>query len=266
MTLCASGLSRWRSSGTTARAGWGGGFAQRLTADAGDFWFFHPANIELVVKVLNGCAINDRYWVYAAGLTDVGVTMTVRDLRNGVEKSWANPLGTRFRPITDASAFATCDSGSGVNSQSRSVLSGAPRGRADELYAASLSAADLIDSASSACAAGDGALCLMGSRFEVRADWEAGGQSGVATAITRTADTGMFWFFSSDNVELVVKVLDGCRENGYRWVLMGGLTDVGVEVTVTDSESGKAKMYRNLEGAPFATMFDVTAFACSAGP
>ena len=244
----------------------GRGFAERLTADAGDFWFFHPANIELVVKVLNGCAINDRYWVYAAGLTDVGVTMTVRDLRNGVEKSWANPLGTRFRPITDASAFATCDSGSGVNSQSRSVLSGAPRGRADELYAASLSAADLIDSASSACAAGDGALCLMGSRFEVRADWEAGGQSGVATAITRTADTGMFWFFSSDNVELVVKVLDGCRENGYRWVLMGGLTDVGVEVTVTDSESGKAKMYRNLEGAPFATMFDVTAFACSAGP
>ncbi len=244
----------------------GRGFAERLTADAGDFWFFHPANIELVVKVLNGCAMNDRYWVYAAGLTDVGVTMTVRDLRNGVEKSWTNPLGTRFRPITDASAFATCDSGSSVNSQSRAVLSGAPRGRGEELYAASLSAADLIESAGSACAAGDGALCLMGSRFEVRADWEAGGRSGDATAIPRIADTGMFWFFSSDNVELVVKVLDGCRENGYRWVLMGGLTDVGVEVTVTDSESGKAKMYRNLEGTPFATMFDVTAFACSAGP
>ena len=76
----------------------------------------------------------------------------------------------------------------------------------------------------------------------------------------------MFWFFSSDNVELAVKVLDGCSENGYRWVLMGGLTDVGVEVTVTDSESGRAKMYRNLEGAPFSTIFDLTAFACSAGP
>ena len=76
----------------------------------------------------------------------------------------------------------------------------------------------------------------------------------------------MFWFFSSDNVELVVKVLDGCRENGYRWVLMGGLTDVGVEVTVTDSESGNAKMYRSLDGMPFATMFDVSAFACSGGP
>ena len=106
----------------------GRGFAERLTADAGDFWFFHPANIELVVKVLNGCAINNRYWVYAAGLTDVSVTMTVRDLRNGVERSWTNPLGKRFRPITDATAFATCESGSSVNSRSLSVLSGAPRG------------------------------------------------------------------------------------------------------------------------------------------
>ena len=243
----------------------GRGFAERLTADAGDFWFFEPTNIELVVKVLDGCAINDRYWVYAAGLTDVGVSMTVRDLRTGVEKSWTNPPGTRFRPITDAEAFATCDDASSAKHANRVVLSGAPRGRAGELYAAASSAADRIDSPSSACAADDAALCLLGSRYEARTDWKAGEKAGAATAIPRTADTGMFWFFSSDNVELVIKVLDGCRENGYRWVLMGGLTDVGVEVTVTDSDSGRARMYRNLEGTPFPAIFDVTAFACDAG-
>jgi len=242
----------------------GRGIAERLTADAGDFWFFHPTNIELVVKVLDGCAINDHYWVYAAGLTDVGVTMTVRDLRSGAEKSWTNPLGTRFRPITDPEAFATCDDASRWQRGNRVVLSGAPRGRAKEFYAAALSTADLIHSARSACAADDASLCLLDSSFEVRADWEAGGRNGAAAAIPRTTDTGMFWFFSSDNVELVVKVLDGCRENGYRWVLMGGLTDVGVEVTVTDSESGRARMYRNLEGTPFPAMFDLTAFACDA--
>ena len=242
----------------------GRGFAEPLTADAGDFWFFQPTNIELVVKVLDGCAINDHYWVYAAGLTDVGVSMTVRDLRTGVEKSWTNPIGTRFRPITDPEAFAVCGSGSSASSGSRVVLSGAPRGRAGELYAAASSTADPIDLASSACAAGDAALCLLGSRYEVRAGWEAGEKAGVATAIPRTTDTGMFWFFSPDNVELVVKVLDGCRENGYRWVLMGGLTNVGVEVTVTDSESGRARMYRNVEGTPFPAMLDVTAFACTA--
>ena len=243
----------------------GRGFAERLTAVAGDFWFFHPANIELVVKVLDGCAINDHYWIYAAGLTDVGVTMTVRDLRSGVEKSWTNPVGTRFRPITDSSAFATCDSGTSVAGQGRIVLSGAPRGRSEQIVAAGLSAADGVDPADGACTADAATRCLLGSRFEVRADWRAGGTSGVATAVPRTPDTGMFWFFSPDNVELVVKVLDGCRENGYRWVLIGGLTDVGVEVTVTDWESGRARMYRNLEGAPFATMFDLAAFACDAG-
>ena len=38
----------------------GQGVAERLTADAGDFWFFPSGHIELVVKVLDGCAINDH--------------------------------------------------------------------------------------------------------------------------------------------------------------------------------------------------------------
>ena len=61
----------------------GRGRSERLTARSGDFWFFEPANIELVVKVLDGCSINGHYWVFAVGLTDVAVTMTVRDLRAG---------------------------------------------------------------------------------------------------------------------------------------------------------------------------------------
>ena len=36
-------------------------------------WFFQAENVEAVVKVLNGCGINDRYWVFAGGLTDVKV-------------------------------------------------------------------------------------------------------------------------------------------------------------------------------------------------
>ena len=243
----------------------GRGMAEQLTADAGDFWFFHPANIELVVKVLDGCEMNGHYWVFAAGLTDVEVTTTVRDLRTGAEKVWMNPQGTVFEPIGDTSAFATCGEASSTNGASRIRLSGAPKGRAAELYLASLTQADRVVATSSACTASETALCLQSSRYEVRANWQTGERSGAATVIPRTADTGMFWFFSQGNVELIVKVLDGCALNGHRWVLMGGLTDVGVEIMVTDSESGEAKMYGNPEGSPFATMFDVTAFSCSAG-
>ena len=244
----------------------GRGMAERLTAESGDFWFFDPANIELVVKVLDGCRANGHYWVFAAGLTNVEVTTTVRDLKSGLEMSWTNPQGTLFEPIGDTSAFATCGEASNASAGGSGIrLSGAPKGRAAELYRASLTRADRVAAASSACMASDTSHCLQGSRYEVRANWHTGERSGAATVIPRTSDTGMFWFFSQDNVELIVKVLDGCALNGHRWVLMGGLTDVGVEIIVTDSESGEAKVYGSPGGSPFATMFDTTAFSCSAG-
>jgi hypothetical protein len=79
-----------------------------LTGDTGAFWFFGPANLEIMVKVLDGCAINDRFWVFAAGLTDVGVTITVTDTWTGDEKVYTNNRGTAFPTITDTAAFRDC--------------------------------------------------------------------------------------------------------------------------------------------------------------
>jgi len=79
-----------------------------LTPDSGYFWFFDPANVELTVKVLNGCAINNHYWVYAAGLTNVNVVLTVTDTQNGQVKSYTNPQGRTYVAVLDSSAFATC--------------------------------------------------------------------------------------------------------------------------------------------------------------
>jgi PKD repeat protein len=80
----------------------------KLTDDSGYFYFFNSANIEVVVKVLNGCAVTTHYWVFAAGLTNVEVTLTVTDTRNGTLKNYHSPLGTPFAPVQDTSAFATC--------------------------------------------------------------------------------------------------------------------------------------------------------------
>jgi len=83
--------------------------AVRLTADTGYFWFFDPDNVELVTKVLNGCGTNDAYWVFAAGLTNLGVHLTVTDLQSGVlMRTYDNPVGTPFAPIQDTEAFTTC--------------------------------------------------------------------------------------------------------------------------------------------------------------
>ncbi|MCB1036828.1 MAG: hypothetical protein KDD47_23585 [Acidobacteria bacterium] len=87
------------------------GFARirTLTNDSGLLWFFNSANIELVTKVLDGCAgPTQRYWVFAAGLTNVGVTLHVRDTVAGETRTYENPLGQAFLPIQDTAAFATC--------------------------------------------------------------------------------------------------------------------------------------------------------------
>lgn len=79
-----------------------------LTPDTGYFWFFNSANIETVVKVLNGCGINSRYWVFAGGLTDAAVVLTVTDKQTSTSKTYTNPASTAFQPIQDSNAFATC--------------------------------------------------------------------------------------------------------------------------------------------------------------
>jgi hypothetical protein len=79
-----------------------------LTSDTGYFWFFDPANIELVTKVLNGCATNGHYWFFAGGLTNVGVQIKVKDTFTGAEQDYSNTVGNPFAPIQDTAAFSTC--------------------------------------------------------------------------------------------------------------------------------------------------------------
>jgi hypothetical protein len=86
----------------------GAGQVINLTGDSGAFWFFSSSNVEVVIKVLNGCGFNSRYWTFAGGLTDVNVLMTVTDTQTGAIKTYTHPQGTPFQPIQDTSAFATC--------------------------------------------------------------------------------------------------------------------------------------------------------------
>lgn len=71
----------------------------------GLFWFFGPTNPELLVKVLNGCGLNNRFWVFWSAGTDVGLTLTVTDTVRGTSKSYTNPQGTAARPVQDTNAL-----------------------------------------------------------------------------------------------------------------------------------------------------------------
>ena len=74
------------------------------------------------------------------------------------------------------------------------------------------------------------------------------GTATVASSL-RTPNTGFFWFFNQENIELAVKVLDGRGINGRFWLLYGALSDVEYEITVTDTMTKQSKMYRNEAGS-----------------
>jgi len=112
------------------------------------------------------------------------------------------------------------------------------------------------------CLDGPQTLCLSG-RFVAEASWQTPeGASGVGRARPLTADTGTFSFFDPANVELVVKVLDGCGVNGRRWVFAAGLTNLAADLWITDTASGATRHYANPQGTSFSPIQDVTAFAC----
>jgi hypothetical protein len=120
--------------------------------------------------------------------------------------------------------------------------------------------------AASTCVPDATTLCLNG-RFAVRAQFDAGdGNAGAAHGVKLTPDTGYLWFFSASNVETIVKVLDGCGLNDRFWVFAGGLTDVNVVLTVTDTSTGSAKTYTNPPHTTFQPIQDTDAFEACAPP
>ncbi|HXO41055.1 MAG TPA: hypothetical protein VN999_06395, partial [Thermoanaerobaculia bacterium] len=71
-------------------------------------WFFSSDNVEVLVKMMNGCVLDSSYWVFAGGLTNANVVITVTDAKTGAMKQFHNPQGTPFQPIQDTSALAVC--------------------------------------------------------------------------------------------------------------------------------------------------------------
>jgi hypothetical protein len=114
-----------------------------------------------------------------------------------------------------------------------------------------------------ACIPGENVLCLGDAdRFEVRASWEdRHGATGTGRVVELTSDTGYFWFFDRDNVEIVVKVLQGCAITGHYWVFASGLTDVAVQLEVTDTRTGTTRTYVNPQRTAFEPIQDTSAFA-----
>jgi hypothetical protein len=98
------------------------------------------------------------------------------------------------------------------------------------------------------------------ARFTASVTYSASnGQNGSGNLTYISSQTKGFWFFSPDNVDLVVKVVDGRSFNGHFWVFYGSLTDTQFTLTVTDTATGATKTYTNAQGQ-LASVADTSAF------
>ena len=84
--------------------------------------------------------------------------------------------------------------------------------------------------------------------------------AGFGVAVPVTGDTGYFWFFSANNVEVTVKVLDGTAVNGHFWVFASGMTNLHTAMTVTDLVTRAVKTYVKPANMAFQPVQDTTAF------
>ncbi|HXO20104.1 MAG TPA: hypothetical protein VOA87_09305 [Thermoanaerobaculia bacterium] len=106
-------------------------------------------------------------------------------------------------------------------------------------------------------------------RFEISVTFstrQSGGHSGngqaIALASVGVTHGGLFWFFSQDNPEVLVKVLDGCPFNSRFWVFLSAATNVGFTVTVRDTVTANENLYINHDLNAAGPLEDTNAFMC----
>ena len=123
-----------------------------------------------------------------------------------------------------------------------------------------------VSELSAICTPSPTALCLENGRFRIEATWTTSdGATGAGNAVplATSSTAGYFWFFSPETPEVTVKMVNGCNFNFNHWFFAGGLTDVRVDLKVTDTSGFlDPKTYTNPLGTAFLPIQDIAAFWC----
>jgi len=76
--------------------------------ESGRFWFFAADNSELTVKVLAGCPVNQRWWVFVSSSSTVEYRVTVTDTTTGAVRAYDHANGVIPDLVADTDAFGGC--------------------------------------------------------------------------------------------------------------------------------------------------------------
>jgi hypothetical protein len=245
----------------------------------GLFWFFNAANPEMLVKIVDACAVDQKFWIFSSAGTNVGLTTTIRDTATGAVRTYSNPDRTAAPPVQDTRAFDCVGGKSGpatdadvANDAREEIAPPAVLAPQQADTARALPGAAVLSSFSApaaGCLPGPATLCI-GDRFKVEVVYQTaqgGGRSGMGQAVALdslgVSRGGLFWFFSPDNPEMLVKVIDACALSGKYWVFYSAGTNVGLRVRVTDTTTGRSATYSNPDLTAAPPVQDTSALPCS---
>ena len=233
----------------------------------GVFWFTNSTNPEMLLKVLNGCAFNNHYWVFYAAGTNFALLTEVVDTVTGASWVRTNADRTQAPPFGDILAFPCA--GQPV------VANAAPGGELEAWNDGPRALARLDLDPREACTPNPATLCVDDQpgdrRFEATVFFSTtqGNQpTGFGTAIPLSSvgvpSGGIFWFTNPENPEMLLKVLNGCAFNGHYWVFYAAGTNFALEVEVTDTVTGSTWLSLNPDRRQAPPIGDIVAFPCGA--
>ena len=221
---------------------------------SGLLYFFDRDNVEVLVKVLDGCAINGHRWVFIAPVTTLAFHLEVVERSTGNVFTHRNPRSVTAATVSDTTAFA-CDPAAAA----ATVATGLTVGAADGSDAGRVV---LEASETPVCEPdGPGIELESGHRIDMCFATPDGGVLAANDWGLAPRSAALLHFFDRENAEVLVKVLDGCAVNGHHWVFAAPATDLAFHLVVT-APDGQRWTHRNSAGQTAEPRSDTAAFPC----
>ena len=255
------------------------------SSESGLLYFFDRDNAEVLIKVLDGCKINGHRWVFVAPVTTLAFNLRVDEV--GSDRFWThrNPRGGQTATTKSEIQAFSCE---------LAASSAASRGDAGGIRGVDLVDAGFPAPPSATVAAKPDSLPAE-LPVSVAQPIGAGGEADCEpqpvatleggymvnmcvehvrdgeTVVEEVKDYGLksnqsaiLYFFEPDNAEVLIKVLDGCKINGHRWVFVAPVTTLAYNLTVESPNPDEDPWTQgNTLNRTAAAASNITAFPCS---
>ncbi len=245
--------------------------------ESGILYFFGRDNAEVLVKVLDACAIDGHRWVFVAPVTDLAFNLHIDERASGKRWTHRNPKGGQTASTkSDVRAFScspTASAGShvgaadgigGVDLVQTGLVAAPERWTTipSEAPPSAASAQPLRTGQGTACEPDLGLMLAGGFSVSLCYETREGKVDDALNWKLDSRQSGLLYFFDRNNAEVLIKVLDGCAINGHRWVFVAPVTDLAFNLHI-ESPAGELWTHHGFQGLTASARSDIQAFACN---